>query len=339
MPMRKCIVILSILLLCNCSQNEGYRKASFHDERTAELQVIGEPMVVGVPLDLCHEGKYLFVLAYSPQFWLHVYDKESGKLVSESIMVGRGPGEGLNFASMDYIEEEQNLYIFDMVLRKSVVYNLDGDNGTARFIKEIEHPSEGVIRKCHTLTDGTFLYEGYLQGDDKDTRLTLSDGVSSIDAYMEFPGIKNDDDKYAFILGVSKADPHNGRYVSGTLYGAVLECFDVVGNEIKLHSVRLIEPPMMDMSGSSIKPKQGVKYGFSTFCFDGDLIYANFIDSGDAYKFNHIATFDWKGREKIRYTADQNILRLCPGEKTGKELYCIVSSPESEFSLAKLILD
>lgn len=63
------------------------------------------------------------------------------------------------------------------------------------------------------------------------------------------------------------------------------------------------------------------------------------MDSDDAYKFNHIAIFDWTGREKIRYTADQNILRLCPGEKSGKKLYCIVSSLESEISLAKLILD
>lgn len=338
MYMRWYFLIPIILLWGSCTQEEGYSRAEFLDERTADIHVIGSPMLVGVPVDLCYQGNYLFVLAYSQRYWLHIYEKESGRLVSENLLIGRGPGEGLNFVSMDYRKDEQNLYVYDQMLRKTVVYNLDGEKGSAMFVKEIEHPSEGVIRKCYALADGNYLYEGYLQEGDINTRLTLSDGTSSLDTYAEYPGINNDDDKFAFILGVSKSDPDRGRYVCGTLYGAVLECFDITESAIKSHSVRLIEPPEMDMSDGFIKAKPGVKFGFTTFCFDGDLIYANYMDTADAYDFKTIVTFDWKGRERIKYTAKQNILRLCSGEKTGKELYCIVSSPESEFSLAKLTL-
>lgn len=339
MHMRCYFIILILLVLNACTQENGYKPVSCRDDKAAKIELLGDPMIVGLPVDLCHQGKYLFVLAYTPDHWLHVYDKEFGKLVSKSILVGRGPGEGINFVSMDYRKDEQSIYIYDQALRKTVVYYLDGESGTARFVKEIEHPSEGVIRKCHTLPDGKYLYEGYLQGSDKYTRFTLSDGVDPIDTFSDYPGINNEDDRYAFMLGISKSDADRGLYVCGTLYGAVLECFDLTGNTIKTHSVRLIEPPEMDMSGSVIKAKQGVKFGFAAFCFDGDLIYANYMGSTDAYKFNTIVSFDWNGNEKVKYTADQNILRLCPGEKTGKELYCIVSSPESEFSLAKLILD
>ena len=336
--MRKYIIIAFIGLLCGCAKENGYRALSCQNEKNADIQVIGQPLEVGIPVDLCCQDNCLFVLAHSQKYWLHIYDKESGQLLSENIMIGRGPGEGVNFVSMDYRRDEQNLYVFDMVLRKTVVYHLGGISGTARYIREMEHPSEGVIRKCYTLPDGNFLYEGYLAGSDKNVRLTLSDGKSSIESYSEYPGISNEEDKYAFMLGVSKGDPDKGLYVCGTMFGSVLECFDVNENHIQPKSLRLIDPPEMDLSGAGIQAKKGKKYGFMTFCLDGDMIYANYMDTTVPYKFNHIVSFDWKGRERVKYTASQNILRLCPGEKTGKELYCIVSSPSSEFALAKLIL-
>lgn len=336
--MWKSTLILFLFLFIGCSSEDGYQKASFQDNRTAVVQIIGNPIEVGIPMDMCFVGDYICVLAYTQNCWLHIYDKESGNLVYESIKNGKGPGEGVNFSTMDFRKDEHNLYIYDVVLQKTVIYHLDEISGRPQYLREIDHSMVGVIRKCHVLPDGNFIYEGYFAGQDKDTRLTLSNIDSPLDAYSEYPGIHNEDDKLAFILGVSCADSNVGRYVCGTMFGAVLECFELRNNKIERTALRLIDPPKMDLSGPVIKAVDGKKYGFFTFCIDGDVIFANYMDTLDANDFNDIVSFDWNGHEKIKYSANQNILRMCPGEKSGEELFCIVSSPEREFSLAKLTL-
>ncbi len=303
------------------------------------MHSIGGPLVLGVPVDLCAEGEYLYVLAYNQDKWLHIYDKKTGDKISEAILVGRGPGEGINLVSMDYLREERNLYLYDMVLRKTLVYHIDDKSSTATFIREIQHPTKGVIRKCHILPDDLFLYEGYLPEYGSETRFTLSDGERVIDIYSTYPGVDNEDDQMAFILGVSKVDSSTGRFVAGTTFGAVLECFDVSSEGIKPIATRLLDLPEMDLSERSIKMKDGSKYGFSTICLSKDYIYTNYLDNSDPTVFKSIATFDWRGREQTKYTMDQNILRLCQDNKKEELFYGIASSPEMVFSLVWFTLD
>ena len=336
MYMRSQFIIILSFCIIGCSQGAKYHDAIYKETRRAAISQIGAPLELGVPVDLCQEGNFIFVLAYTPDSWLHIYDKNTGKKVSDCLLVGRGCGEGLNLVSMDYYPDKRILYIFDMVLRKTLAYQLDGEKGVARFDHEIQHP-DGVIRKCHHLSGGRFLYEGYLIGDAKNTRFTLSDGSSAIDTYAQYPGITTEEDQYAFILGRCKLEPSTGRFVSGTLFGAVLECFNLASDTIHPIGVRLLDPPIMDMSGQTIQAKPGTKYGFSTFCFANNLIYAIYLDGLDANEFKTIASFDWNGREKIKYCTDQNILHLCPGERIN-EFYAITSSPEMEFSLSKINL-
>lgn len=337
MLMRYSIVVILMWCMVGCSMDTSYRKAAFLEERGTEIQQIGEEMMLGAPIDLCKEGDYLFVLAYSPEYWLHVYDKNTGEKVAEAIRVGRGPGEGANIASMDYFVHEKCLYLFDMVLRKTLVYQIDGDTGNAGFREEIQHPVDGVIRKCHHLDKGKYVYEGFLSGDDTFVRYTLSDAQNELDTYSTYPNLNSMDDRYAFILGVSKALPATGKLVAATMFGAVLECFDVSGSHIDPVAIRLIDKPELDFSTPVIQMKDGKKYGFSTLCLTKDLIYANYIDGTNPNNFRSIVTFNWHGREKMRYTADRNILRICPGDSP-EELFGVSSSPEMEFSLVRIVL-
>lgn len=170
MNMRRYIVILLSLILVGCGRGSENGKAVFNTVKNVMVQTVGDPLIIGVPVDLCAEGNCLFVIAYDQKSWLHVYDKNSGDKLGEFLKPGRGPGEAIDIASIDYLRDEGNLYLFDMVLRKTIVYHLDGVTGTASFVREIHHPAEGVIRNCHVLSNGRFLYEGYLPGYDKTTR-------------------------------------------------------------------------------------------------------------------------------------------------------------------------
>ena len=336
MHMWRYIIVSALICLWGCSGRTDYRKASFRDEKDASVEIIGNPLELGVPVDLCQEGDFLFVLAYTSENWLHIYDKKTGVKVSTTLKVGRGPGEAVNLVSMDYLRQKKDLYVYDMVLRRTLVYHLDGESGDASYVREIQHPSAGVLRKCHLLPDGRYLYEGYFPESEKDTRFTLSDGVSAIDVFSDYPGIDNENNRYAFTLGVCKGDPASGRFVAGTMFGAVLECFDVSSSEIRPTGVRLLDPPEMDLSGPAIQPRSDTKYGFSTFCLTDRLIYAVYLDGTDPNDFKTIATFDWAGKEQTKYVTDCNILRMCVSDD-GTDLYGITSSPLMEFSLARIL--
>lgn len=339
MYMRRYIIILFTLLLMGCKGNTGRGLAGFRIEKEVSIHKVGEPLVSGVPVDLCVEGNYLFVLAYTPDKWLHIYDRNTGQKILDAINVGRGPGEAVSIVSMDYCRDEHTLYLYDAALRKTLVIVLDGESANASFIQEVQHPMEGVIRNCHVLSGHRFFYEGYLPEYGKETRFTLSNGEMVLDAYSDYPGINNEDDQIAFILGVSKADYSSGRFVSGTTFGAVLECFDVSGTEIKPIATRILDLPEMDLSGRAIKMKEGKKYGFSTICLTKELIYTCYLDNRDPTVFKTIASFDWRGREHTLYKMDQNILRLCPGDNGDGIFYGISSSSEMEFSLVWFVLD
>ena len=332
MNMRRYIVLLLSLILVGCGRGSENGKAVFNTVKNVMVQTVGDPLIIGVPVDLCAEGNCLFVIAYDQKSWLHVYDKNSGDKLGEFLKPGRGPGEAIDIASIDYLRDEGNLYLFDMVLRKTIVYHLDGVTGTASFVREIHHPAEGVIRNCHVLSNGRFLYEGYLPGYDKSTRYILYDGKIVLDSYAEYP-VESEDDRLAFVLGVSKGDPNTDMFVAGTTFGAVLECFDVSESDIRPVAIHILDIPVMDTSGSGIRLMEGKKYGFSTICISDNLIYTNYLDSADPTIFRTIATFDMKGRERTKYILDKNVLRLCPGAEDG-EFYGITSSPEMEFSLS-----
>ena len=92
MNMRRYIVILLSLILVGCGRGSENGKAVFNTVKNVMVQTVGDPLIIGVPVDLCAEGNCLFVLAYDQNNWLHVYDKNSGDKLGEFITPGRGPG-------------------------------------------------------------------------------------------------------------------------------------------------------------------------------------------------------------------------------------------------------
>lgn len=331
-------LLVLLLILTSCANNTTFHPAVFPKSGHAEIEVIGDAMVINLPLDIYVEGNNICVLAYTPKFWLHIYNRQTGELISEAVPVGRGPGEAINVRSMDYDRDAQLLCIHSPNLNKSVYYRIDGDIGKAIFVDEVQHPQEAIIRDCHLLSGNRFLYEGYLPGEDRFTRFFLYEDGKMIANYIEFPGVEKEEDKYSFMMSRAKSDPRTGKFVSGTLYGAVLECFDLSDDTFDRIGLRLIDPPGVDMSGGGIDIKKGSKWGFSNFCLTEDRIYASFLNSDDVNSFSSVSVFGWDGKEKARYETGSNILRLATNPDNKKSLYGIVCNPEMTYSLARIEL-
>ncbi len=338
--MRRIIKLLTLITLVSCARTNEYSPAKFERESTASVELLGESLIMGPPVDLLVEGDYIFVLGHSVSGWVHVFDRTTGELLANKVALGRGPGEGTGFRSMDYDRSTNKLYLSDPRLNKTAIYQLSGVDGSIRFIEEIMLPHGGIKNDCHSFAGGLYLFQGYPDGEDKFTRFYLSDGGNVLDRYTEYPGITQEKDRYAFLLqNQTKSDFATGRFVSGTMYGAVLECFDVSDHKIRRTSLRLLDPPEMELKGNGVVPKEGLKWGFITFCIAGDRIFTNYIDSKDATSFTTISSFDWRGNEHVRYETGHNILRMCEDPASKNALYGIVSTPEQEFYLSRIILE
>ena len=331
-------LIALLLILAGCREKEGFSPADFPKRSTAEVHFIGGPLEINLPLDLCIEGNSICVLAYTPDYWLHIYDRTSGELLSEAMPSGRGPGEAVNVMSMDYDYIRKLLYVHDPSLGKSVRFRFDGENGQLHYADEISHPDSGVVRQYHLLPDERFLYEGYLQGDDRFTRFFLYDDGLSYAKYSEYPGIEKDEDRFCFLLSGGKSEPVSGKYVSGTLYGAVLECFDLSEGCFKCTGIRLLDPPRMDLGNGGMNKRKGTKWGFSTLCPTKDCIYANYLDNDDANDFSAISVFGWDGREQARYETGHNILRIASDADDNRALYVVAVSGSQEYLLGRIRL-
>lgn len=331
-------LVVALLLLASCKGETKFSPASFPRFGKAEVRLIGEAMETNLPLDLCVDENSICVLAHTPTYWLHIYDRETGQLLSESLPVGRGPGEAVNVMSMDYNREKQVLYVHSPNLHKSVLYRFDGSSGKMIFEGEIQHPQEGVIRHYHLLSDGRFLYEGYMPDDDRFTRFFMyEDGVKTTQ-YQDYPGIEREEDKYCFLMSNGKSDPESGKFVFGTLYGAVLECFDLSDGVFNRTGLRLLDPPRIDMSAGRMEIKKGTKWGFSTFCPTSKCIYSNYIGSDNENDFSAVSVFGWDGKEKACFETGHNILRMSIDPDRRDSLYVIISSEEQKFSLARVQL-
>lgn len=335
---RRSQLAVFLLFLAGCANNTGFHPAVFPQSGYAGTELIGEPMEINLPLDIYVEGNSICVLAYTPNYWLHIYNKETGKLISEALPVGRGPGEVVNATSMDYNRNERLLYIHSPNLYKSVIYRFDGDGGNAVFADEVQHPQDGIIRQCYLLPDNHFLYEGYLQGEDRFTRFFLYENEGMSSNFIDYPGIEKEEDKYSFMMSRAKSDPMTGRFVSGTLYGAVLECFNLSDGVFDRIGLRLISPPGVDMSGGGMDIRKGSKWGFSSFCLTEDRVYSSFLNSDDINDLSAISVFGWNGKEKARYDTDKNILRIATDPDGPGSLYGIVTDSEMTYTLAKINL-
>jgi len=344
MYLRKAYLILAVLCFCGCSSHSEYHESVFPETGEAEISFIGSPIFGSNAIfDLCQEGDYLFVLMAGSGCWLHIFNKFTGEEVSATLREGRGPREILIVGNMDYLPRERNLYCFDPMLQKTIVLHLDGESGTAEFVKEIHHP-DGILNMCYILPDGRYLYQGFLAEYGDKVRYTLSDGNIVLDTYNTYSGVDIRDENafndylQALACGAARVDPETGFFVSGTGIGQVLECFTISQDRIIPAGIRLFNRPMLDRNTPYFWPAKGVKWGFFSFCLKDGLIYSVLKNSTDLNEKCHIASFTREGKECVLYHTSTGVNRICPSYDRNSDLYGVVNTPDGEYFLAKVKL-
>ena len=338
MYMWKKILILFFALLffsCSCRQKEVYRPPSFPFEDKIEMHLLSPSLQLSYPLGIFTAGDCIIVFGYSREGWIHVYDKNDGNYLGSHIRSGRGPGEVLNGTVMQVSAAEGVLQVFDETTMEMYQYDISRlKYGNVEFLGKKSFPASCIpVRSAWRISDEMYLLNGgavLLGGQSGRFQLLRDDALVS--SYEEFP-VKDEIRRKTFLSTVTALSPDRTKFADGTLFGGILETFDIGEEGIALNACRMFFPPEITFESGVVKHKRGMKWGFSAICASDEVLYGVFIGDEDPSCFNNISMFDWNGTELARYKTDCNILRLCCDTDRPDRIYA-VSVKDGEYHLA-----
>ena len=301
-------------------------------------------MILYYPFDLFVEGDYVYVLALVDHKWLQVYDKNTGELVDRKITEGQGPGELIMSNQLYYNANERTLSIYDMNQRRLLFYRVE-ENGDLSFVKDKSMASLGLygaLRWVWPLNDEVSLADGQLDsiannvpGPDGLKRFQLFSQGKILDRYDSFP--VEAEDRYVFQGACTSLSPDGHKMAVGTMYGGILETFDISAEHIALRKRRMFYSGKLDPK--TLQPTLETLGGMPDVCATDDKIYTVFGEPKTIVeRINSISVFDWDGNEVVQYKTDCNLLRLYYSSSDPAKLYGIAISDEDEYYLVSFDL-
>ena len=331
----------SLVLSCTNVDNE-YTPPCFPLEKEADTELLSDDLLINYAYGMCVDDKFIYVLALAEDNWLQVYNKCNGEFIGSYIRRGQGPEELTTAISLDLNNKNHTLSVYDESLKKLMIYSIDNSGhepvlsfgGSKNFAQ-----SEGVVRRAWKLTDDSFLVDGQLgekNTDQKRFQLLASEEV--VDSFNVFP-VSKFEERRAFLTPKITVSPSRHKMASGTLFGAVLETFDLSANELECTAIHKFYYPKVKMVGSSVRPEKDMVYGFASLSSTEDKIYSAWVGGHNPDATNNIAVFDWDGCPIVKYRTEQLVFMIATAMDEPDRLYALTYDYEKGFSLVRFSLN
>lgn len=327
---------LSILILCSCMTEGELDELTF--AKTAEINaelISDESLVMSYPRDMFVSDSMIGVLCFMNHKWIHFYDKETGIYVSGGVAHGRGPGELQSCTNLHYDRSLMRLYLFDNLSEKMSVYKVSDRFPYIEFEREVSFADVAgtVFQKVWPISDSLLLANVQCGSmEDSITRFQMfSIDGTLLNTCSDMPPLEGDD-RFTFLQSSVALSPDGRRFASATLFGEILEIYDVAPQSIERTVEKIFAYPAVEFREGVLWESKHTVFGFPQICSDEKYIYASMVDGKDVNSFNKIAVFDWKGRGVLRVMTDYNVLRVSSDEDC---LYSIVSDSSNELFFAK----
>lgn len=331
-----CICLSMALFSCTSNKSDQtYAPPVFSVTKELKSNQLSDGMLISYPFDMFVTGDYVFVLALADNTWLQVFQKTTGKHVGGLIGRGQGPGEIINATTLSYDEVNRMLFVFDEAAKKLLSYQLnnDADNLISYIEEKAFNALDGVVRRAWPMYNESFLVD-VQPGEQK--RFQLYSDNKATNEYNQFP-VDLEEQRFSFMSATVALSPDREKMVVGTLYGGILEIFNL-SEKIELTKVRKFYRPEVQYQGGALRRTDETIWGFSTLCATRKHIYGVLIGDKNPNLFNNISVFDWDGDEVAKYNTDCLVLRICASEQEPDKLYGIAFSADKEFYLVSFSL-
>lgn len=337
-----CFQILFVILASACQNKEPVFTA-FECSDTERLsgKILSSTFIFSDPAEMVLVDSLLIIHdSQKKDSCFHIFNVNNGLFLKSFGHKGRGPGEVIFPASMNYSPVKQAITTYEPNLRKIVCYNIGHIlNGQPPFFSEIQ------IKESPSFVTQAIPYENkfILRGcDDKMRFGRLDDTLKVNSIYTDYHRIVNDQEENWAIINYTPQwaiRPDESKMVMTTYIGSIFEIFNIRDGIIEYDTIQFYYPPIYrPLKG--FKPKWvGTTPETIIGCYNiyvtNEYIYT--IYEGESAKKNQIhkklILFDWKGRVHKKYEfTEGDPVSICVDE-VNKKFYCVILNHEYEYQI------
>lgn len=288
-------------------------------------------------------GDYLVLAYITPENRCGLFDKR-GKQVANFCPTGKGPGEAFIVTLVESGDLEGELCAYDPQLQKRLTFRLDSVIvGRRTATGEVQRKVLGDVPMNHV--DGIRkIRNGLLfSGGNGIISPMRPERFATIDLQGRMTGrygeVPYSDDtiemKVAFMQPRWTVSPDGTKMADGSLFGAILETFDVDGSIRLRKRAYFIEPDFPHNEVGTITSFENLVFGFGSMTSSDDRIYASYNGTTNPKGMKHIAVFDWDGKLQKLYKTDFRIRALCFDSASDGILFAAVVDDAGEFRLVR----
>lgn len=333
----KILYFITIFIICLSCKNEKYNYISptFPIKYKATTTIITAEVMFSYYMQPILIDSILIVPDVNRDTMFYLYNIHSGKLMKNTGIKGRGPGE-LSLPtkfSMDYSKNQ--LYVFDYAKKSIIQYNLKYiANDTNLPFKEIPL-SDPLLQE----NEISFLRDSLYISSNGKHRLLIASARKEIEANNDHfhPIAMNTKLWNSFLQtwACHITNPSGDKYVCATSLGGIMEIYSLTP-KITLTKRLLFFEPKFTQEKNRFTPSSEAIYGFRNIFASDNYIYATVFAKQNPTQYpNLIWQFDWFGNPIASIECPYEIGNFTVDENN-KKIYAITYNSEREEAIASL---
>lgn len=333
------ISLTPVLMVTGCSRSGDNTPASLVDNLTVvedslTWTLLPVEEVLPIPMDITVTDSSIVYLGLYENYWIHTYDKQTGKNQGAFLHRGRGPEEVVYAANMNRLGTD-TFSVYDMDLSSISNVSLD----PYKFINSEKLAGiEKVIWQAWTLSDTTALikYPKFIP-DNLPLRAYSVVNLQSRETMMRYDGVQEAFSENPTMLMMQSRlalSPDKRHFASATVVGGTLEFFEIGKSGIDTTFSKVIFPLKFKEEDGMPRVDGDPTYGFTAICASTDKVYTAYAGSTKDSEATKIAIWDWSGKLLHTFNTNYMILKLAIDPQSNA-IYGVVAAEEG-FALARL---
>lgn len=334
-------ILTLIFLIYSCSTKEiQYTGLNVPLKKEIKGIPLNSTFIFSIPKEIIVIDSLLVIRdSHNQDSCFHIFNKTNGKHLKSFGYKGRGPGEVLYPAALNYNPQDQTLTTIESNLKKIIKYNITNIlSQTQPFFSEIKLNNLPFFALEAIPYKNSFIIGGFKE------RFTIIDTNSQIlQQFYDYPKLAPDEDENQAIFNYGpqySLHPKGNKLVTISCIGGILEIFDLKGNKITPNTIKYLNKPIYRVI-PGFKPKwigaipETIIGCTNIYATEEEIycIYEGEISQDPKIALKKILVFDWEGNLILQYIIKEGIPSTIAVDEN--YLYSIITTKDGENVLYK----
>ncbi|MDE6560352.1 MAG: TolB-like 6-bladed beta-propeller domain-containing protein [Muribaculaceae bacterium] len=329
--------LLPIVSGCGNSQSQSSSNL-FAESDSIDWTIINDNEILHIANDIMVSDSVIYVLGLMDGSWLHLYDKNTGKLIGNHILQGQGPNEIINALDISLASDDE-LAIFDINDQRIKLFSANN------FTLTESYDLKSLLRSvwdAYALKDGNYLVKApsFMENESPVRSFSIVNSKTKqiVSTYTQLPEEFKEEPMLLMVQSDLAISPDGKHFVSVTTRGGTIEIFNIKDNEIQ-ETFSAIPFPIEFTETNGIKQLDAnAVLGFISATGDNDFWVASYCGTNKDVDANKIGIWNWNGKPLKGLVTDRMILKLTL-DHDSKILYGLLADKDGDFSLGMINLN